>query len=149
MNATAYLIGMPALTLKNPWAHLIAHYGKTIENRNWMPPESLTRVLIHAGKSWDDGATGIMRALGDPDPIEPSAIVAVADLAHACDSSRHADVLRCGCDPRWAQPGQCHWVLANVRALAEPVPCSGRQGLWRPTPDVMTQVAAQLGAVTG
>lgn len=142
-----YLTGVPALTLLNPWGHLIARFGKTIENRGWMPPESLTRVLIHAGKAWDDNATEILRALGDPGPIEPSAIVAVADLAHACNSSRQATSLRCGCDPRWAQPRQCHWVLTNVRALTQPVPCSGRQGLWRPAPDVMAKVAAQLGVV--
>ncbi len=141
-----YLTEVPALTLKNPWAHLIARRGKNIENRSWMPPESLTRVLIHAGKGWDDGpfADEWRNSL---EPIATSAIVAVADLAHACNTSRHADRLRCGCNPKWAQPGQCHWVLADVRALAEPVPCGGRQGLWRPAPDVMARVAAQLGVV--
>lgn len=35
----------------------------------------------------------------------------------------------------WDVLGQWHWRLDDVRVLDEPVPCKGRQGLWRPHPD--------------
>lgn len=138
-----------ALTLKNPWAHLIAHGGKNVENRSWMPHDLVDTLLIHAGKSWDDLDEWIWmpHTLPTIDGVVASAVVAVADLAFACNTSRYSDTVRCGCG-EWAQPGQCHWNLANVQALAEPVPAVGRQGLWRPRPDVLDEVEAQLTAVT-
>lgn len=130
-----------AITLKNPWAHLVAHYGKDVENRTWMPWEGVDTLLIHAGKGWDRGPDFTRRTdCGDPDT---SAIVAVADLAFACNTSRYSDTIRCGCG-EWAMPGQCHWKLANVRALREPVPANGRQGLWRPSPDDLARVVRAL-----
>lgn len=32
---------------------------------------------------------------------------------------------------RWAMPGFYHWLLEDVRQLSEPVPCTGRQMLFR------------------
>jgi hypothetical protein len=124
-----------ALTLKNPWADLIARGGKDVENRTWMPHERVWRLLIHAGKSWDDNAPSFA-------VVATSAIVAVADLAFACDASLNSSTPRCGCG-RWAMPGRCHWKLANVRQLSEPVAAKGRMGLWRPTSDVLDAVAEQ------
>jgi hypothetical protein len=44
---------MKALSIRQPWAHLIVHEGKTIENRSWS-----TRyrgpLLIHAAKGMTD-----------------------------------------------------------------------------------------------
>jgi hypothetical protein len=136
------LIDTPALTLHNPWAHAIAHFGKDVENRSWMPPEHIDRILIHAGKAWSPTGSGYLRELGfgeieDYDPAT-SAIVAVADVAYACDAARRN--APCGCG-RWAAAGQCHWRLGTVWTLAEPVPCAGRQGLWRPAPEVLEAVA--------
>jgi hypothetical protein len=139
------LTDVPALTLLNPWAHLIAHYGKNVENRSWMPPDHVWRLLIHAGKRWDKAAPVARTDLGDP---HVSAIVAVADLAHACQASRYRGVVVCRCG-EWAQPGQCHWRLGKVWALPEPVPAAGRQGLWRPTPEVQQAVSRQFLRVMG
>lgn len=46
---------MKAITIKQPWASLIVHGIKDIENRTWKCPEKYIgqRVLIHAGKSKD------------------------------------------------------------------------------------------------
>lgn len=138
------LTDVPALTLLNPWAHLVAHYGKNVENRTWMPHDGVWRLLIHAGKGWDRAAeTDIFLRVGDLDGVQPSAILAVADLAHACRASRYRETVVCECG-EWAQPGQCHWRLANVRPLAEPVPAVGRQGLWRPSPEVLAAVERVL-----
>lgn len=50
INLTGNLV--PALTLINPWAHLIVHHGKDVENRTWMPPQGVDWLFIHAGKGW-------------------------------------------------------------------------------------------------
>lgn len=43
---------MQALTIWQPWASLIVHGFKRIENRTWAPPADLvgTTIAIHAGK---------------------------------------------------------------------------------------------------
>ena len=40
---------MRALSIRQPWAYMILHYGKDIENRTW-PTNVSGRVLIHASK---------------------------------------------------------------------------------------------------
>jgi hypothetical protein len=83
-----------------------------------------------------------MEAARSEEPLEPNdqrfvfgAILAVADLV---------DVTRDASSP-WAEPGQVHWLLANVRPLAEPVPCRGWQNVWDLPPEVEAAVRAQLG----
>ena len=43
---------MKAISIKQPWASLIAHGIKDIENRTWKCPQKYIgqRVLIHASK---------------------------------------------------------------------------------------------------
>jgi hypothetical protein len=55
---------------------------------------------------------------------------------------------RTGCSP-WAVRGQWHIDLANVRPLADPVPCRGALGLWRLPEDAEKAVRAQLEAGDG
>jgi len=109
-----------ALTIRQPWAALIAHGAKRIENRTWGTAWRGT-LLIHAAKSADPYPDGV--AWVDGADVR-SAIVAVATLAdiHVCDGE---------CSP-WAEAGRHHWVLSDVRPVAEPVPCKGALGLWRP-----------------
>jgi hypothetical protein len=40
---------MKAISVRQPWAWLIIHKGKDVENRNW-PTKLRGRVLIHAAK---------------------------------------------------------------------------------------------------
>jgi hypothetical protein len=46
---------MKVLTVKNPWAFLIIHYGKDIENRS-RKTNYRGRIAIHASKQSDKGA---------------------------------------------------------------------------------------------
>ena len=41
---------MKAISIRQPWAWLILHAGKNIENRDW-PTRIRGRVLVHAGKT--------------------------------------------------------------------------------------------------
>lgn len=45
---------IPALSIQQPWAWLITHGYKEIENRDWQPTYR-GRILIHAGKKGDEG----------------------------------------------------------------------------------------------
>ncbi|MEV1003321.1 hypothetical protein [Nonomuraea sp. NPDC050202] len=135
---------MKALTVWNPWAWAIALGGKDVENRT-RGTRHRGELAIHAGKPWDEyGAADprIIAAAGQfvgpllrDERFVFGAIVAVADLV---------DVVRDSSSP-WAAPGQCHWLLANVRPIAEPVPCRGWQNVWDVPPDVEALVRAQLG----
>lgn len=146
MRTSDLLTDARALTLRPPWSHAVAHHGKTVENRTWMPPVGIDTLLIHAGLRWSGEGRVALDALGlDYSQAATSAIVAVADLAFACDSSGHREVV-CYCGP-WALPRHCHWNLINVRTLPEPVPATGRQGLWRPPSAVLAQVADALDAM--
>lgn len=46
---------MKALTVRQPYAHLIAHHGKWVENRSKPPPKAMIgeRIAIHAGLKLD------------------------------------------------------------------------------------------------
>lgn len=150
---------MRALTVRPPWSWAISHGPKRVENR---PRRATHRGLfaVHAGKSWDwDGADNslVLRAWRKAgldvyrlDPSHPNmtmgAVVAVADLTDVCSTSRQSTDIICECGP-WAASGQHHLILADVRPLAEPVPCKGMLGLWRLPEDVEAAVMAQLGEV--
>ena len=45
---------MKALSIRQPWAYMIMHYGKDIENRTWST-RVRGRVLIHASKGMTKG----------------------------------------------------------------------------------------------
>lgn len=114
-----------AITIHQPWASLIAHGIKDVENRTWT-----TRyrgpLIIHAGRSLDsikslDLATRFRFGAISDDPKDwpRGGVVARCKLV---------DIVR-DSPSSWAAPGSYHWLLADV----EPVefrPCRGFQGLW-------------------
>lgn len=141
-----FVAGVPALTLLNPWAHLIAHHGKDVENRTWVPGTA-TRLLIHAGKGWDWAAAERYGRWLGPGVGVTSAVVAVAIIDDVCSATVNAPGVVCRCGS-WAQPGLYHWRLRSVVALAEPVPAQGRLRLWYPPAEVVEAIEIQLAAVT-
>ncbi len=148
-----------ALSVKDPWATLIAIGAKQIETRSYR-----TRyrgpISIHSSKAFrredqefcsqEPVCSALERAgIYSPAGIPRGGIIAVAEIV-GCD--RVPDV------SDWERyvpdqpersfgfyfPGRWMWRLANVRRLAEPVPSRGLLGLWRlPTP-VIEAVAAQI-----
>lgn len=131
-----------ALTVRQPWAWAIAHAGKDVENR-WWATRWRGQLLIHAGKTqpthWEQQVllshTGVL-----PATYALGAIVAVAQLTGICPPHR------CQCFSPWAEPGRYHWQLRSIRPLAQPIPCSGARGLWRPNPATQQAVHAALQA---
>lgn len=153
MNTTITAPPPPAITLKRPWPNLILRHGKTVENRVWRPRRR-GPMLLHAGAQWDTGGFRHAEDLGIRLPYtsgdHPSGIVGMFDLVDVCSATRqqrqeHLDESACACPREWAIRGHFHWLLANIRPLPEPVPCSGAQGLWYCPPQVWGQVRTQVG----
>jgi hypothetical protein len=128
-----------ALTICQPYAELIAIGAKKVENRVW-PTSYRGPLMIHAGKS----RTWLTpESIADNPKMDFGAIVAVATVIN-CKHIDRLDSLELA-DPY--VNGPFCWFLADVKRLARPIPCSGAQGLWLPTPDVIAQVLAQIGKV--
>jgi len=146
---------MRALSVRQPWAWAICH-GKDVENRS-RGTRYRGLLAIHASKSapfredvFDPRIEDLIAANGfrlDDPPSAQGAVVAVAELT-GCHEANHCLEVRPGqsarqCSP-WAHASQFHWRLANVRPLAEPVPCRGMLGLWRLPDEVEKAVRAQV-----
>lgn len=133
---------MKALSIRQPWAWLILHAGKTIENRSqaWTYRGP---IAIHAPARIDTLALGepsVRHAFAHADHedrqyLPTSAIIGVADLIDA-----HHEIDGC-CTP-WGEPGAVHLVLANARPI-EPISCRGHLDLWTPAPPILDQLPAQ------
>ena len=141
---------MLALTLWQPWGSAFgpAPSDKDTENRGWGTTYR-GLLAIHAGKrvEWSAPAKAWHAAGLGPPPygakrsawlasLPQGAVVAVARLVdcHECDGE---------CSP-WAIPGQWHWVLAERRRLARPVPAVGQRGLWRLPENAAEAVREQM-----
>lgn len=143
---------MRALTVQQPWATAIMRWGKEVENRTRNLAGSYRGpVAIHAGlredlAAYDDDL--IREVLGQYDDgwilaeqLVTGAIIGVVDLASVHDDSDHGR--QHSCSP-WAQPNLWHLILERPRALADPVPCRGRLGLWTPAAELVDRIRAQL-----
>lgn len=133
------------LTIRQPWASLIALGVKTIETRSWATSYR-GPLVIHAGKRRPTVLeamllyeAGVCSHLAVPfvwaktEPLVPyGAIVATCELVDVIPTYPHMAV-------RWPDqmpygdftPGRFAWVLENIEPLAVPVPAKGRLGLWK------------------
>lgn len=113
---------MKALTICQPWAHLIVHGEKRIENRRWYT-DHRGQLAIHTGKSkaW-------LGTAGDDEPPRDKLVYgAVIGVAELVDCVR-VENLPPHLASRFAEGPWC-WVLDKVRAV-RPVSCRGERGLW-------------------
>jgi hypothetical protein len=162
---------MRALTLTQPWAGLVASGIKLVENRprRMIKTEDFGKPFaVHASKVIDDGVYSRINDLA-PDLRDgvvlllempwwrlsriTSAVIAVATLSDALYIGGNSpETTRRMLDrafgpgheqERWTFGPTCY-VLRDVRALAEPVPCRGWQGFWTLPDDVAARVEAQL-----
>ena len=101
---------MKALSVKQPWANLIAAGEKTIETRTWAP-DYRGPILIVSSRS---------------PRIEPAGFaLAIADLVDCRPMTRQDEsAARCG-----VYPNAYSWVLRNIRKIHS-FPVRGKLGLY-------------------
>lgn len=137
-----------AISLWQPWASGVALGLKANETRHWFTRHR-GEIAIHAAKRWEadqrDFAENARRAYGLPWQLPFGAIVAVANIA---DIKRTEQLLPTLSEKEadWGDygPGRYAWQLTNVRPLAKPVPCKGRQAIWMLDEAVTAAVREQL-----
>ena len=125
---------MKALSIRQPYAWLIANGHKDIENRDW-PTKFRGRVLIHAGvtypkRDYADDAVTYRRHYGSyPEREEMiGGIVGVATIVDCVTS----------CESKWFN-GRYGFVLADAKPLPF-VPCKGALSFF----DIPAEAAAKL-----
>lgn len=147
-----------ALSLTQPWATLIAIGAKRIETRSWSTSYR-ARIAIHASKTmpgycrrfaYSEPAWTVLNiagiTLGDNcETLPRGAIIATATLA---DVVRTEDItamsqglLRHEIEFGEYARGRYGWILQDVVALAEPIPCKGALGLWAVPADIAARIA--------
>jgi len=111
---------MKAISIKQPWAWLILHADKDIENRTW-PTKQRGRVLIHAGTTIDKDAYPWVKA------HHPDAYAALL-RAHFHTGGIVGAACIVGCTDKGPSPwfmGPYGWLLAEATELPF-VPCKGK-----------------------
>lgn len=128
---------MRALSLTQPWAWLVVHGGKDIENRVWNT-KFRGEFLIHAAKgmtsrdydaAWDM-ARGFDQNLAWSIPekglLERGGIIGVATLFDVIEPT---SVPHIQWSMRWHMREQFGFRLASIRPLPF-LPCKGALGFW-------------------
>jgi hypothetical protein len=130
-----------ALTIKQPWATLIALGGKNIETRSWKT-NYRGSLLIHAGKTIDKVACKmpeIYKVMEDYQ-YHTGVIIAKCNLV-ACqkvieDSGTYAitDGRLMITDNEYDfgdyTVGRYAWILSNIEVLDKYIPAKGQLSLW-------------------
>ena len=116
---------MLVLSVRQPWAWAIMH-GKDIENRSWRPKRLKPgdRFAIHASLTADkEGFDFVGSLLELPEMMDFGDIIGTVQY-DGCVVSSVSSV-----SPWFAGP--IGWRLSDPRELPEPIPATGRLGLWR------------------
>lgn len=148
---------MRILTVRQPWAHAIIHFGKDVENRPMnIAGEFRGLVAIHAARLWDDDwrrrasapalASGVIGA-AFPD-VDFGAIIGVVELtgAHRAFGDNPGGFNLCGYNgqcSKWAEPTGWHLTFARPRALDVPIPYKGALGMRKVPFEVIGDVLAE------
>lgn len=146
-----------ALTISQPFAHLIASGRKWTENRKWYSNYE-GWLAIHAGK----GTQYMTKQEASEKGYHVGAIVAVARMTAcvnyhaACAHVDYHDEIttrESGGLDRLAlsaltrhefSEGPFCFVLRDVTALPDPVPCNGALGFWTIKPETKSLIVEQL-----
>lgn len=131
---------MRCLTIRQPWATLIALGEKRYETRSW-PTSFRGELAIHAGLKVDKAACqrepfrSVLASHGYTAENLPSgAIIAVAKLeaCHIITGSTGEEGWDTDHEAAFGdyEEGRYAWEMVEVQSLKSPVPARGRLGLW-------------------
>ncbi len=131
-------VAMKALTIKQPWATLIMHAGKDIENRDW-PTKLRGRIAVHSSKKMDEAEMGGAQYFMDLQGIKLPEIAAHYPTGSIIGTVEIVDCVRKS-DSQWFM-GEYGFVLANPIPCT-PIPFKGALGFW----EVPVEIAEILNA---
>jgi len=122
---------MKALSIKQPWASLIASGQKTIELRTWHVDYRGDLIICASstprrGTPYELGPLGVALCVVTLDDIVPASDL---DAVAACESS--------------IKPGEYAWHLSNVRPF-EPFAIKGRLNIWEPPAELVVHIEQSL-----
>ncbi|AYD87325.1 hypothetical protein SEA_VALENTINIPUFF_22 [Microbacterium phage ValentiniPuff] len=152
---------MKVISIKDPWATLIARGVKDVENRTWQTTyrgplaiatsmqydRNAHRDPVAAAAMVDDDRVRRLR----PTDMHPGHIIAVVDLTdvhrhysagNGCDAPSKTFIAR-SCS-LWGQPNVVHFRLENPRLLATPFPHRGSLGIRDLPAATIHQIQEQL-----
>jgi len=130
------------LSVKNPWAFLIIHYGKDIENR----PRKTNyrgRIAIHASKTSDEGVYSLPWSFW-PDRKMQKILDELKERRREIEklnghiigtveiyNCTYPELTKAANPSPWAEPdAPWHYWLKDPVPLAEPIAARGMLGLW-------------------
>lgn len=135
---------MKAISLWQPWASAIALGAKTIETRSWSTSYR-GPIAIHAAKRTNElieifvknsELYADVRALREfqgkkiAEAFPLGSVVATARLVDCLPSEKITDLSSSNLILGDFSPGRFGWILKDIKALPEPLPYRGRQGLF-------------------
>ena len=135
-----------ALSIRQPWASVMAIGAKRIENRNWST-RFRGRVLIHASKWWNG-----REVMEDRDFV----VDVMRDMPIHAPEMDHIKTMRggiigaftvIGCVDQSDDPfffGPYGFVVEDAIAFPEVVPCQGRLGFFDVEPTIAQRCHEQL-----
>ena len=136
---------MKALTIKQPWASLIALGEKQFETRSWATKHR-GELAIHAGKSVDKEAceefADVLKSYGihSIKDLPTGAVIATAELVDChrvvdgCPLFAVTDKDKIISDKEFRygfyDVGRHAWELKQIKQLEQPIPAKGQLSLW-------------------
>lgn len=129
---------MKVLTLKEPWASLIASGHKQIETRSWKV-NYRGSIFVHAGSGCavPSRISEVGQLVAIPKPMHGNIIakVEIADCIEITEEYankvKQTDPVSYICGD--FTPGRFAWILRNPQ-IVKPIPISGKLGLWNYDP---------------
>ena len=125
---------MKVLSIRQPWAWLIVHGYKDVENRSWFT-HYRGLFWVHASKrkppveELEEVRRHYRIRLPHRDELPLGAIVGSAEIVDCVDRSRS----------KWFS-GPCGFLLRKARPH-QPVPCTGRLGFFSPEKSVLRRLS--------
>jgi len=117
---------LTCITIKQPWAWLIAEGFKTIENRTWQT-NFRGKLGIHVGKSNTDFNLAILKSIEKKGVALPSVDDLKQQQGFIIATTKITQISNSG--NIWAIPGQFHWKLEKPQKI-KPIKAVGKLGLW-------------------
>ncbi|MEI3614724.1 ASCH domain-containing protein [Pseudogracilibacillus sp. SO30301A] len=137
---------MKAITIKQPWATLIALGEKRFETRSWQT-KYRGQIAIHAGKSVDKDACndswikGVLKEhkIESYKDLPTGVVIAMAEIADCHKVLNFCNQVATTTGPNISgleikfgdyTEGRYAWELLNVNMLSEPIQAKGKLSLW-------------------